>query len=424
MTIFTASYALIYSVLLTLSTLSCKLLAVSIILILTNWLAHNITEVATCLKNLVLYAISHFIPGHLDFKKLPYGKWCIVTGATQGIGKAYAEAFAKRGMNLLIISRSEDKLKAFSQELTKKYKIDATYLAMDFSKSPSTYVSRLRICLNEKRTDGTTIAESIGVLVNNVGALPYAYDTLVNDIARRQKENPLENYGDRMQKNLNTNCLSQMVMTSEIITLMRNKPIPVGNTSGKKGIIISLSSYTCKRPMPFWVAYTACKAFNFYFSDALATEISFTTNDLIVQTVAPMEVATSMAPREKSGWRAPSADQFVEVCINLIGWSKYTHGWPIHDLRALFNDCVGGGHFAIYIVLFDRYKRITAGRLRKQQIMLREMREKVVKNTKSALSRVSSMEGVKRTVTRVASSDMVKRVVTRVASRDTRDHTE
>ena len=122
--------------------------------------------------------------------------------------------------------------------------------------------------------------------------------------------------------------------------------------------------------------------------------------------------------------KMPKFGIFWFLCVFPPTICPHTHGWPIHDLRALFNDCVGGGHFAIYIVLFDRYKRITAGRLRKQQIMLREMREKVVKNTKSALSRVSSMEGVKRTVTRVASSDMVKRVVTRVASRDTRDHTE
>merc|ERR1712226_1161465 len=234
----------------------------------------------------------------------------------------------------------------------------------------------------------------IGILVNNVGMLPYAYDTLVNDIQRREAESPRELYAEKMEKALNTNCLSQMVMTSEVINLMRNKPFPVGNITGKKGVIISLSSYTAKRPMPFWVSYTACKAFNYYFSEALSTEISFTTNDLIVQTVQPMEVATSMAPKEKAGWRSPSPEMFVEQCIRLVGWSRKTMGWPVHDLRALFNDFFGAGSFGVYLVLFSRYKKITAGRIRKSHTKLREMRQ--------VLTRTAS-DGIKRALVRVGS---------------------
>ena len=186
-----------------------------------------------------------------------------------------------------------------------------------------------------------------------------------NIILRRKEENPTKIYAESMQMALNTNCTSQMVMTAELINLIRNKPTIRGNDSGIKGIIISLSSYTAKRPMPFWVTYTACKAFNYYFSEALYRENRFTTNDLIIQTVQPMEVATSMAPKEKAGWRAPSADQFVEQCVRLIGWSNKTMGWPVHDLRALFNDFFGAGSFGVYLVLFSRYKKITSGRIRK-----------------------------------------------------------
>ena len=96
MTLISASYDVIYSVLSAISIVATKVLTVSILLILTYAIAHNITEIFTCLKNLSLYFISHFFP--MDLKKLPFGRWCIITGATQGIGKAYAEAFAKRGM--------------------------------------------------------------------------------------------------------------------------------------------------------------------------------------------------------------------------------------------------------------------------------------------------------------------------------------
>ena len=41
----------------------------------------------------------------------------VVTGCTQGIGKAYAVELAKRGMNIVLISRNMDKLIATAQEL-------------------------------------------------------------------------------------------------------------------------------------------------------------------------------------------------------------------------------------------------------------------------------------------------------------------
>ena len=41
----------------------------------------------------------------------------MVTGATDGIGKAYATQVARRGMNVVLISRSSQKLEAVAQEI-------------------------------------------------------------------------------------------------------------------------------------------------------------------------------------------------------------------------------------------------------------------------------------------------------------------
>ena len=54
-------------------------------------------------------------------KKLTkFGKWAVVTGATDGIGKAYAMALAKKGMSVVIISRTEAKLKDVKEEIDSK----------------------------------------------------------------------------------------------------------------------------------------------------------------------------------------------------------------------------------------------------------------------------------------------------------------
>ncbi|KAG8550504.1 hypothetical protein GDO81_024737 [Engystomops pustulosus] len=48
------------------------------------------------------------------------GKWAVVTGATDGIGKAYAEELARRGMCIVLISRTQEKLDEVAQAIREK----------------------------------------------------------------------------------------------------------------------------------------------------------------------------------------------------------------------------------------------------------------------------------------------------------------
>ena len=56
----------------------------------------------------------------IDYKQ-KYGEWAVVTGCTQGIGKCYAEEMAKKGLNVVLVSRSKSKLDPLAQELSQKY---------------------------------------------------------------------------------------------------------------------------------------------------------------------------------------------------------------------------------------------------------------------------------------------------------------
>ncbi len=49
------------------------------------------------------------------------GKWALVTGSTDGIGKAYAFALAKRGLNIVLVSRSPYKLQNVAADLESKH---------------------------------------------------------------------------------------------------------------------------------------------------------------------------------------------------------------------------------------------------------------------------------------------------------------
>jgi short-subunit dehydrogenase len=55
-------------------------------------------------------------------------KWAIVTGSTAGIGKEFADYLSKLGCNILLISRTESKLKEQKEEIISKYKNKVKYI--------------------------------------------------------------------------------------------------------------------------------------------------------------------------------------------------------------------------------------------------------------------------------------------------------
>ncbi|KAK7282292.1 hypothetical protein RIF29_10950 [Crotalaria pallida] len=55
-----------------------------------------------------------------------YGSWALVTDPTDDIGKAFAFELARKGLNLILVGRSPEKLKAVSDEITSKFKAKTT----------------------------------------------------------------------------------------------------------------------------------------------------------------------------------------------------------------------------------------------------------------------------------------------------------
>jgi len=98
-------------------------------------------------------------------KKLrAYGEWAVVTGASDGIGKALALEFLKADMGVLLISRTASKLVEVKAELLEKTKKDASRVlcaTVDFSGG----LDEGKIATLKKAMEGL----DIGILANNVG---------------------------------------------------------------------------------------------------------------------------------------------------------------------------------------------------------------------------------------------------------------
>lgn len=91
-----------------------------------------------------------------------YGSWALITGSTDGIGKAFAFQLAQNGLNLILVSRNSRKLNSVSSEIQAKYpRTKVKVVLLDFSSA-------------DVKAGGVLIEEvvrglDVGILVNNVG---------------------------------------------------------------------------------------------------------------------------------------------------------------------------------------------------------------------------------------------------------------
>ncbi|KFM71039.1 Hydroxysteroid dehydrogenase-like protein 1, partial [Stegodyphus mimosarum] len=93
-----------------------------------------------------------------------YGRWAVVTGGTDGIGKAYARELARQGLDIIIISRNRDKLERTARDIEKDFNVQTFIIQADFSRGREIYNH-----ISEQLAD-----KEIGILINNVGVM-YEY---------------------------------------------------------------------------------------------------------------------------------------------------------------------------------------------------------------------------------------------------------
>jgi len=169
-------------------------------------------------------------------------KRVLVTGASSGIGAAFAEAFATRGAYLILTAHPSDKgeLCDLAEKLGREFSVGIETLVADLSDPGGA-----QIVIEKVRPD----AFPLDVLINNAGFATYgSFEQL-----------PIESIVGQIQ----CNVLSAVQLTHAVLPSMRSR---------RTGEIVHTASIGAFFPMPFCATYSATKAFLLHFSEALWAE--------------------------------------------------------------------------------------------------------------------------------------------------------
>ena len=207
----------------------------------------------------------------------------VVTGASSGLGKVYANRLARRGYDLLLVARRKDRLQILGQDLHKQYGIQANILVADLG-----LATDLNRVVNAIAGD-----ERVTVLVNNAGTASF-----VPSVAMSLPD--LDT-----QLNVNARAVSHLSLAVLPEFLRKNA-----------GTIINIGSVLSFYALPVGSSYSAIKAHVMLFTIGLQQELAET--KVRVQLVLPANTATAFW--DEAGIDSDAIDQATvmtaEDCVD------------------------------------------------------------------------------------------------------------
>jgi short-subunit dehydrogenase len=221
----------------------------------------------------------------MDHDRTTSGRTALVTGASSGIGLAFAERLAARGDDLVLVARRRAELEALADRLRDRHGVTVTVLPGDLS-APGAGAALV------ERLDAEGLA--VDVLVNNAGFATHG-DVATADVGR-------------LLAQVAVNCTAVVDLTTRLLP---------GMLARGRGEIVTVASTVAFQPVPHMAVYGATKAFALSFSEALWSE----TRGTGVRVVAVCPGATEtpffdvVGAQEASAGRRRTPEQVVDTAL-------------------------------------------------------------------------------------------------------------
>jgi short-subunit dehydrogenase len=214
-----------------------------------------------------------------------YGPWALVAGASEGLGAAFAESLASRGINLILVARREPQLLAFAVVLRDRYGVTVETHALDLA-VPGAAESFIR-----------DLHHDVGLLICNAA---YSAVGLFQEVPLTQ-----------LQQILSVNTAAPLALTRELIPRLIKR--------GRGGVVL-MSSLSGGQGSSNIATYAATKAFNTVLAEGLWQELGSQGIDVIASCAGA--IRTPAYQSAQKGAEAPgilSAHTVAEETLGALG---------------------------------------------------------------------------------------------------------
>jgi short-subunit dehydrogenase len=230
----------------------------------------------------------------IDKEAEPSAPAAVITGATQGIGLALAEEFARGGHALLLVARDEAKLADTARTLSQTHGVEVRFLACD--------LSTVEGCADIEAALGR-FGLYADFLVNNAAAMSAGFF---------QDDDP-----HKLRRLIDLNVQAVVDLTRRFLP---------GMLARRSGGVLNVASVEGFMPVPYQATYAASKAFVLSLSRALAYETMY--SGVRVSVLAPGTTATGLhakAGAENSRYVALLPAMTTEALAR-IAYRKFMRG--------------------------------------------------------------------------------------------------
>lgn len=240
-----------------------------------------------------------------------YGPWALVAGASEGIGEEFARQLAAEGINLVLLSRSQDKLDRVEAGIKSDFSVETRTISADLTSED--FINSV--------ADKTADIE-VGLLIYNAGAMHGADLFLDNSV-------------DQSLKLVNLNCRGPVLLAHHFGQLMRQR---------KKGGMIFLSSLAAFCGGSYVTTYAATKSFDIIFAQGLWHEMAACNVDVLSliagATKTPAMAASGLdfeaEPEEGAPVPMESADVAREGLENIANGPVWVPGENNREMAKVF----------------------------------------------------------------------------------------
>lgn len=215
--------------------------------------------------------------------KQRYGEWALITGASSGIGEAFAHAVAIRGVRPLLLARNEQELRRVAADILRQHQVASDILVADLADPAFIQI-----------VEDACVALDVGLVISNAGFNPAGAF--------------LDHSRDTMLRMLDVNCRASMLLAQTFLPRLELRGsggfILVGSTEGFFG-------------SPYSSVYSATKAFTLSFGEALWGE--FLDKGIDVLVVVPGATDTPLLASRKVEVKAMAPRLVAETGLKSLG---------------------------------------------------------------------------------------------------------